>query len=196
MPLPALRIRANWGKPSTPIHVRRTIKESTLFMKCDERRSLRVGVPGMRWAVISVVALVSAAGAVAQTRVDDVEQVIEAFLIPFSNRDISAFVGFFADDATMFLPPSAIGAPTGRIQGKQDIAREFEALYKRVGVAPRGRTATIRPLDLNVQRFGDVAVVTFHLGTESARGRRTFVLRQTGSTWKIAHLHASDFRIP
>jgi ketosteroid isomerase-like protein len=165
-------------------------------MKCDGRPSLHLGAPGMRWAVISVLALVSAAGAVAQTRVDDAERVIEAFLIPFSNRDIPTFIEFFADDATMFLPPSAIGVPTERIQGKQDIAREFEALYKRVGVPSGGRTATIRPLDLNVQRFGDVAVVTFHLGTESARGRRTFVLRQTGSTWKIVHLHASDFRMP
>jgi ketosteroid isomerase-like protein len=149
----------------------------------------------MRWAVIVALMLIPAVRSPAQSRGDDVEHVIEAFLIPFSNRDIPAFIEFFADDATMFLPSSATGAPTGRIQGRPNIARAFEALYKRVGVPPRG-SATIRPLDLHVQRLGDVAVVSFHLGTESARGRRTFVLRHMGSTWKIAHLHASDFRTP
>jgi ketosteroid isomerase-like protein len=92
----------------------------------------------MRWAVIVVLMLVPAMSGVAQSRGDDVEHAIEAFLIPFSNRDIPVFIEFFADDATMFLPSSATGAPTGRIRGKQNIAREFEALYKRGRRSPKG----------------------------------------------------------
>jgi hypothetical protein len=42
-----------------------------------------------------------------------------------------------------------------------------------------------------VEEFGDTAVVTFHLGHETARQRRTLVLRRVGSNWKIVHLHGS-----
>jgi len=36
-------------------------------------------------------------------------------------------------------------------------------------------------------------VVTFHLGTEAARGWRTLVLYRAGTQWRIVHLHASTF---
>jgi ketosteroid isomerase-like protein len=125
--------------------------------------------------------------------VDEVERVIKDFLVPFSNRNISEFIEYFADNATAFFPSIAgpAGFPTGRVEGKAAIAREFEAAYQRVGPAAGGRRAIIQPADLKVQRFNDFAVVTFHLGTDAMRGRRTFVLRQVDARWKIVHLHAS-----
>jgi hypothetical protein len=58
--------------------------------------------------------------------------------------------------------------------------------------SPPGSATLIQPQDVVVQRFDNVAVVTFHLGTDAARGRRTIVLRLVGADWRIAHLHASN----
>jgi hypothetical protein len=54
---------------------------------------------------------------------------------------------------------------------------------------PSPARALIQPQDLTIQQFDRPAVATFHLGTDAVRSRRTFVLRQVGSDWKIVHLH-------
>jgi ketosteroid isomerase-like protein len=117
---------------------------------------------------------------------DEVEQVIKNFLVPFSSQRVSEFMEYFADDATVFFPSSRF--PAVRVQGKTDIARAFGAVFKSAGEGG----SMIQPQNLLVQRFDDMAVVTFHLGTDTARSRRTFVLRRIGSRWKIVHLHASS----
>jgi hypothetical protein len=50
--------------------------------------------------------------AAAQGGADEVERVIKDFLVPFSNRNISEFIEYFADDATasrtcgmLYTPP-------------------------------------------------------------------------------------------
>lgn len=123
----------------------------------------------------------------AQAVAGDVEQTLQRFLVPFSNRDVAAFITFFADDATVFFP----ARPARRVQGRADIARAFTDLFGSP-VSPPGSAALIQPQDLFVQRFDGIAVATFHLGTDTARSRRTFVLRRVGPDWKIAHLHASN----
>jgi ketosteroid isomerase-like protein len=60
---------------------------------------------------------------------------------------------------------------------------------------------TITPRDVNVQLFGDVAIVTAHLQDLPPMPvrepmmfpRRTFVLRRIAGRWLIVHLHASGF---
>jgi ketosteroid isomerase-like protein len=146
------------------------------------------------WAAIVLVLLSSTAvHGRAQTPTDDVEQVIATFLVPFSSGNVAGFIDYFADDATVFMPPIREGVAPARVTGKAAIKTEFEALF---GTVARSGAPLIRPQDLNVQRFGDVAVVTFHLGSEASRSRRTFVLRKTEPGWKIVHLHASTFRLP
>ena len=117
-----------------------------------------------------------------------------SFLAAFANRDLPAFSEFFAEDATMFFPPSAPGSPSRRVEGKTEIRRAFTELYDRLGL---GRTTDrqIPPQDLLIQHYDSFAVLTFHLGSDATRGRRSFVLRRTGSEWKVVHLHASDFPI-
>ena len=94
----------------------------------------------------------------------------------------------------MFFPPSATGSPSRRVERKTEIRRAFTELYDRLGL---GRTTgrQIQPQDLLIQRYDSFAVVTFHLGSDATRGRRSFVLRRTGSEWKVVYLHASDFPI-
>lgn len=150
----------------------------------------------MSWVTSTLVMLAAAAPShvMAQNGSDEVEQVIRDFLVPFSNRNIPEFIEYFADDATVFFPAvQGAGFPSDRVQGKAAIARAFEAVYQRVPAAPGGGGILIRPLDVMVQRFDDFAVVTFHLGTETTRNRRTFVLRCIDARWRIVHLHASSF---
>jgi ketosteroid isomerase-like protein len=123
----------------------------------------------------------------AQSSSDDIEQVMKAFLIPFSNGNVAEFMEFFADDAVVFFP--SVNFAAMRVEGKANIGRTFEKVFKPRPEAATGRL--IQPQDLKVQPFGDSAVVTFHLGSDSVRGRRTFVLQRIDSKWRIVHLHAS-----
>ena len=120
----------------------------------------------------------------------DVERVIREFLVAFSNRDVGVFIPYFSEDATVFFPPSA-AAPLGRVQGRSEIQRTFKKIFD--AYPPRtGRAPTpITPQDLLIQELDGHAVVTFQLGSETARQRRTFVLRRIGDEWKIVHLHGS-----
>ena len=128
------------------------------------------------------------------TKPDSVEQTASRFLVAFANRDVPAFSEFFAEDATMFFPDPGNGFPSLRVQGKTEITRAFSELYARLGLTKTtGRQ--IQPQDLLVQQYDSFAVVTFHLGSDATRGRRSFVFRRTGSQWKVVHLHASDFPI-
>ena len=120
----------------------------------------------------------------------DLERVIQAFLVAFSNRDFALFIPYFAEDATVFFPPST-AAPLGRVQGREEIERTFKKIFD--AYPPRtGRPSTpIPPQDLLIQELDQHAVVTFQLGSETARQRRTFVLKRIGDEWKIVHLHGS-----
>ena len=129
-------------------------------------------------------------GTIAGSQAAEIELVMNKFLTAFSNRDVDAFSAYFAEDATMFFPPSAFSPPTGLVDGRASIARTFRGLYERTG--PRRSAANpIQPQDLRIKTFDRFAVVTFQLGSDSARGRRTFVLKRDGSDWSIVHLHSS-----
>ena len=133
--------------------------------------------------------------AVAQQPPDvEVEQVMKAFLVPFSNQVVADFIDYFADDAVVFFP-SAQFAPM-RVEGKENIARTFASVFKPGRPLPPGGRPLIQPQDLKIQQFGDTAIVTFHLGSDTTRGRRTFVLRRVDARWRIVHLHASTITVP
>ena len=142
-------------------------------------------------ASLTSLAIVTVAIQAQRQSTQDIESVVTEFLTALSNRDFARFVPFFAENATMFFPPSAV-APTGRVRGRNEIEQTFRAIFAKYPPrAPGAVTTPIRPLDLLVEEFSDVAVVTFHLGGETARQRRTLVLTRLGGDWKIAHLHGS-----
>ncbi len=150
--------------------------------------------------VVGMLFAIGAEGRAAQpaaTTADGVDAALEEFLAAFNALDMPRFLAAFADDAVMFHPPSPPPRtfPT-RIAGRAEIERTFRVVFDQIRAAS-GRTAppfqNLQPQDPLIQRFDGVAVVTFHLGTETARGRRTLVLRQLGGRWRIVHLHASTF---
>ena len=143
-------------------------------------------------SVITVFVVAASLGVVSaqSTAQKDVERVIRDFLVAFGNRDFAVFVPYFSEDATVFFPPST-AAPLGRVQGRSEIERAFKTIFD--AYPPRtGRPPTpIAPQDLLIQELDGHAVVTFQLGSETARQRRTFVLKRIGDQWKIVHLHGS-----
>jgi ketosteroid isomerase-like protein len=154
-----------------------------------------------RFAAIAFAFLtLSSATGTAQTGDAGIDAAMRQFLTAFNNLDLPAFLDCFAADATVFHPPSAPPRtfPT-RIQGRQEIQQTFEVVFAQIRTRS-GRTAPpfqdLQPQDLEVQRLDDVAVVTFHLGTATARSRRTLVLHRAGTDWRIVHLHASTFNAP
>ena len=120
----------------------------------------------------------------------DIERVIRDFLIAFGNRDYAVFVPYFSEDATVFFPPST-AAPLGRVQGRLEIERTFKTIFDAYPPRSNRPPTPIAPQDLLIQEFEGHAVVTFLLGSETARQRRTLVLRRVGAEWKIVHLHGS-----
>ena len=147
----------------------------------------------LRAASAVALVLLLPAASVAQPA-PDVEEVIKQFLVPFSSQVVPDFIDYFADDAVVFFPSAQFGVK--RVEGKDPIAEAFAAVFKPGRPVPAGGRPLIQPQDLKVQRFGDLAVVTFHLGTDATRGRRTFVLRRIDSGWRIVHLHASTIAAP
>jgi uncharacterized protein (TIGR02246 family) len=166
------------------------------YCDCPHRFSMSSFVRATRAAggipLLAVFLLhISSGAAYAQpTSKQDVERVVTEFLAPFSNRDVVKFMAFFSDDATVFFPPSA-AAPLGRVRGRTEIERTFKAIFEKYPPRAAGRVTQIQPQDLLVEVFDGFAVATFHLGTETARQRRTLVLRPEAGEWRIVHLHGS-----
>ena len=153
----------------------------------------RNGTQTNRRVGVLVVAVALSALGVAHAQLSpqkDIERVIRDFLIAFGNRDYAVFVPYFAEDATVFFPPST-AAPLGRVQGRSEIERTFKTIFDAYPSRSNRPPTPIAPQDLLIQELDGHAVVTFQLGSETARQRRTFVLKRFGDEWKIVHLHGS-----
>ena len=94
----------------------------------------------------------------------------------------------FAEDVTCFFPGPPF--PAARIQGRANVQNAFGQLF--AALRQRGtRSASLAPVGLEVQLYGDTAVASFHLVGQQEVGRRTLVLRRLAGRWLIVHLHAS-----
>ena len=121
----------------------------------------------------------------------DVVAAVSEFASAFAALDKARFDRLWASDATAFFPQHPF--PIRRVDGKAAVIEWFHRFMD----ARKGKPMTLDPKDLQIQRFGDAAVATFHLGSsEQAAGRRTLVLRREAGAWKIVHLHASSLTIP
>ena len=119
---------------------------------------------------------------------DDVtpEEVVDAFGCAFRRMDLDTMMGHIAEDATAFWP---VQACLTRLD-KAGIRAQFADTIAAVRAA--GGDEVVRTQsDMQTQRFGDVAVVTFHL-QDTPFGRRTFVLQWRWQHWLIVHIHGSN----
>ena len=134
----------------------------------------------------TLLALAVAAAPVADPRTP--ESAASAFVEAFKAMDETRFDRFFAPDVTMFFPDGPF--PKERVEGRAAVLSAFRGFFRRV--KERGRkTLNITPLDQRVDRYGNIAVVSFRLDSGNAVGRRSVVMRKVGSEWRIVHFHAS-----
>jgi ketosteroid isomerase-like protein len=111
-----------------------------------------------------------------------------SFLEAFNKMDEARFDKFFAPEASMFFPDSRF--PQARVEGRGAVLAAFHSFFKRLKESG-SHSLDIVPLDQHIQRYGDVAIVTFRLDSDDRIGRRSIVFRKAGSEWLIAHFHAS-----
>jgi ketosteroid isomerase-like protein len=102
--------------------------------------------------------------------------------------DEARFDAFFAPEVSMFFPDSRF--PQERIDGRDAVLAAFHSFFKRVRESGTN-SLTIEPLDQSVQRYGDVAIVTFRLNSDDRIGRRSIAFRKIRDDWLIVHFHAS-----
>lgn len=121
----------------------------------------------------------------------EVLEVIEAFNAAFARNDPATYFSFIDDDITVLTPSNPY-----RVEGLRDDREEFE-----YGLASgRGRVGYFQELQPHVQRYNDVAVVTyFSRGSYGPGGaervlylKETDVLVKRPSGWKIVHIHVSS----
>ena len=113
---------------------------------------------------------------------------IDAFLVALDAGD-PKIAELFTADATVFFPMN--DRPL-RANGREEIAAAFTALFAMPGYQ-KGKGMP-RPEELQVQRMGGAALVTFQATNPNVTSRRTVVLRRDGGRWRIVHLHGSNIR--
>ena len=114
----------------------------------------------------------------------------DTFVDAFNDLDWERFQDAWTEDATAFLPTA--GTPA-RLTGRDTIVSVFQAIFGDFPARFDGPPyLSIDPIDRQIDVFGNAAVVTFHLGDDEPRSRRTLVFVREGDAWRIAHLHASD----
>jgi hypothetical protein len=128
--------------------------------------------------------------------------VVHALIHSLNTADAGALLELFAADATLYGP---FAYSPARLMGKEKIRGLFEPLFSRLRDSAEGPDyMRLKPHDVHVQRLGDVAVASFHLGPlpdhplerPYSFSRRTLVLQRSDDRWHIIHFHASNILIP
>jgi ketosteroid isomerase-like protein len=120
----------------------------------------------------------------------EVARLLDSFVESFDNLEWDRFRDLFSDEATVFFPaPYARQRASGRAAVEEGFRAVFDRWRKE---RPGPPYLDIRPLDVMVSTYGDVYVVTFHLGEGESLSRRTLVLGKEKGELRILHLHASS----
>lgn len=116
----------------------------------------------------------------------------DRYLAAFNARDFDAFRATFADDITVFfdrpLPPER----AGRDAVEAVFRRGFAYSHPPAGTPQPPLPPPLVPLDLHLQLYGDIAVISFLVRTPGELARRTVVVRRQSGGWRVVHIHASS----
>jgi ketosteroid isomerase-like protein len=119
----------------------------------------------------------------------DVARFLDSFVESFENLEWDRFRDHFSEEATVFFPAPYAGE---RASGRAAVEEGFRGVFERWRKERPGPPyLEIDPVDVMVQSFEEIYVVTFHLDGGPSRSRRTFVLGKERGELKILHLHAS-----
>ncbi len=118
----------------------------------------------------------------------DVERVVRDSLVAFGNRDYALFAPYFSEDATVFFSPvqgRSVGPSAGPSANRANVQDDLRRLRSSIG-SPTGAPCPAGPADSG---GGWTRRRHILLGSETARQRRTLVLRRVGAEWEIVRLH-------
>jgi len=146
-----------------------------------------------RLALVFALLLVAPVFSHSQSSDADVREALSHFIRAFDDLDWEQFRQAFDDNATVFYPR----AMPERASGRAEYEQGFKAVFQQIRGSKKSAPYTdIQPRELKIQRFGDVAIATFHLDDRAGLlNRRTIVLNKTERGWKIVHLHASEVSV-
>lgn len=123
------------------------------------------------------------------TQAEDLSRAVTRFVTAFSHLDWDLFVASFAANATVFYP---FDDTPCRVDGIDAVAKRFGLFFEQVRAQNSGPDyLNLDPTAVEIETAGDVAMVTFHLRTDQALGRRSMFWIREGASWRIRHLHAS-----
>jgi ketosteroid isomerase-like protein len=143
---------------------------------------------------LPALALGAAAGAASDGAGPDgtreVLEVVREWNRAFARNDVDTYFSYIDAGVTVITPSSPY-----RVEGIGDDRAIFERDLK----SGRGRVGFFREMQPLVQRFGDLAVVTYYsrgdYGPESAdrtlHYKETDVLLKREGRWRIVHIHVS-----
>ena len=121
----------------------------------------------------------------------------DAFLAAFNTLDWSSFRACLADNVSLFNPDIPGAISLRRLDGRIEVERSFRAVFDAAGeggATPRG--PDIHPEHVSLERFGDVALVTFEFRrSDHSFGRRSLLLVRANNDWRITHIHASNVEV-
>jgi len=118
-------------------------------------------------------------------------EVVRAFNRAFAANDSDAYFRFVAEEIVVLVPASPY-----RMEGRADDRQEFEWGLR----AGRQKVGYFQELQPRVDRYGDVAIVTYY--SRGAYGpdqtvaylKETDVLVKRDGDWRIVHVHVSATR--
>jgi ketosteroid isomerase-like protein len=130
----------------------------------------------------------------------EVRQSVDRFFDTMAASDWETFRVTFSEDATFFAPDlnpevspnrKSDRERARRVNGRDEIAAGFERHVQNLPRERRPRT----PQDIQIQVFGDSAVVTLQWDSDRAVSRRTLVFQRQQGKWLIVHIHASAMTV-
>ena len=118
-----------------------------------------------------------------------VQEALTRFLVAYNYLDWEEFQNSFTENATIF-------GSRWVYAGRNDLQNSmfFELFSRRDEVPGEPPYLNLTPLDLEIEVFGNTALVTFNLSTgdsETLAQRSLFYIIENG-VWKIHHVHASE----
>jgi ketosteroid isomerase-like protein len=123
-----------------------------------------------------------------------IREATERLLRALDDLDWESFRTSWAQRPTAFLPFD--DTPDG-VVGRQDVESRWRRFFDETRASRSGPPyLNLRPLGLQIERFGSVGLVIFTLeltigGRRLPLQRRTLVFTQESGSWKLVHMHAS-----
>jgi len=156
----------------------------------DQRYIPEFKIKNLRTYILS--AILSVAIIRVEAQENDSTEIMQAtlkFVDAFNSLDWKVFSQSFTEDATIFFPE---WEQARRRSGRLAIDKSWLEIFPEFNDTASTLELNIVPEDLQVQRYGRTAIITFHMGDDkSFLARRTIVMVRRNRHWRIAHLHAS-----